>query len=269
MIERLALILNKIKSIVNRFAPHPIRQIIKKIYYPFVIKNFKESDWPYTKIVYSLVRTDDLVLDIGANIGYITVWLAGLVGDRGRVYSFEPIPETYKYLEHNVRKLRYNNIITFQCAASSQSGDAVMEIPQDMSGSENFYQSRIVDVNGNRGGRRVVTVSKCRADDIFKDNMESISFIKIDVEGHELDVIQGAEGLISRSKPSMLIEVGGDPDLEGGAARLLFDTLQKNGYDSCIMKNGVLQRRNTGDTAVDYFFLTGEHVIKLKENGLL
>ena len=140
-------------------------------------------------------------------------------------------------------------------------------IPQYESGGDNLYQSHIVDQIGNSQDERVVSAKLRRLDDVLQDSLDGIAFVKIDVEGHELDVIRGAEQLIVQSQPSMLIEVCDDPEVENSAAQLLFKTLSSHGYQSYFLGNGQLRTRRPGDRAVDYLFLTAKHVSLLGDRG--
>jgi FkbM family methyltransferase len=257
-----------IKSGLLRLVPPQFQHFLKKLYFPGVVRNFSRADWPYGEFVDALVEKGDCVVDAGANIGYITGLLSEFVGGAGRVYSFEPVPETYDLLTNNIRKLGLQNVSAYRVAASSRSGEAQMEIPHFAKGPENFYQSHVIDGTANSGENRRISVDLVRLDDVLAEHVDAITFMKIDVEGHELDLIRGATKLLSESRPSLLIEVIGDADEPGSGARSLFDALQAYGYEAYLGAGGRLRKRRSGDRAVDYLFLERRH-LELLENAAI
>jgi FkbM family methyltransferase len=197
------------------------------------------------------------------------VLLARWVDPGGYVYSLEPVPETFKLLRHNLIKLQISNVFPIKCAASAVEGQTLMEIPKDRSGAENLYRSYIVGDSRPTARCRQVAVELKPLDYVLADILADITFVKIDVEGHELDVIRGANQLIMQSTPSMLIEVCTDPDTKGSSAQILFDILFSQDYQCYTVEDHKLRTRRTGDRAVDYFFLTEKHVSRLGQQGLL
>jgi FkbM family methyltransferase len=161
---------------------------VKRQYYSRLLANWIPE--PDSLICRDYVKPGDSVLDIGANIGTYTKLLSDLVGINGYVYSFEPIPETFDYLQHNVGGLR--NVGVYPFAVSAHSGRAYMRIP-----AGNFYQAHL---SQSGIGVRLVAL------DDFVDSIPP-SFIKCDVEGHELEVIRGAQKLIQRCHPTWLMEI--------------------------------------------------------------
>ena len=137
------------------------------------------------------IKPGDCVLDIGANIGVYSKLLSAWVGDSGLVHAFEPVAETFSYLSQNVRKLGLNNVVCHNAAVSSASGLGKMIVRNG-----NFYRAQLSDT-----GQEVGLVS---LDDLFAGD---VSFIKCDVEGHEVRVIEGATKLIERCHPVWLMEV--------------------------------------------------------------
>jgi FkbM family methyltransferase len=141
------------------------------------------------------------VIDIGANIGAYTKLFSDWVGPEGSVHSYEPIPETFSYLENNVKKLGMTNVTVHNVAVSSQPGTMKMKIPD-----RKFYQARI----SPDGDQEVALV---RLDDEFPQT-RGIAFIKCDVEYHEAFVIEGALKIIQRDHPVWLMETSDDSVIE-------------------------------------------------------
>ncbi len=135
------------------------------------------------------------VLDIGANIGTTALALAKSVGQEGVVHAFEPI--AYETLTRNVRANHLNNIIVYPIAIGSYSGEAEMII--NAFGLDNHISYR-QNVEDNQFQKQIVKITNL--DEWDNDQrIETIDFIKLDVEGSEEDVILGAKRLIARCHP--------------------------------------------------------------------
>lgn len=152
-----------------------------------------------SEAVWRLIEKGDQVIDVGANIGYMTSLMASRVGKSGKVTAFEPHPLTFKELVHNVQNfMNYydvNNIDIYQLAVSNKSGTDFLNVsnPDPAFAAINRENNAWEDPKSN------IEVSVTRLDDIF-DETEKISLIKIDVEGHEMSVLEGADNLISKGK---------------------------------------------------------------------
>ncbi|MGE0151210.1 MAG: FkbM family methyltransferase [Reyranellaceae bacterium] len=137
----------------------------------------------------------DHVFDIGANMGAHTVPMAQHVGPQGRVYAIEPQRIVYQMMCANVALSAMTNVHTFRAAAGSAPGS--INVPSlDYSQRGNYGG---VSVGGDRGEPvPVITVDSLQP--------EKCRLIKIDVEGFELDVLQGAARTIARFQPRLYLE---------------------------------------------------------------
>jgi FkbM family methyltransferase len=131
-------------------------------------------------------------LDIGAHIGSHTLTLARLIGPTGRVYAFEPQKKVFRELVYNLRLNEISNAIPLRFAVSSEPRILEMNPIRRADG-----QVRI-----GKGGDKV----EARTIDSF--GFSDVSLIKIDVEGHQLPVLQGAERTIRAYHPVIIIEIG-------------------------------------------------------------
>ena len=238
-----------------RLLPVGAQRALKRWYYPRLLRRFGEDRWPEAVIVRRLVSPGDHVVDAGANVGYISMLLAGMVGREGVVHCFEPVPTTFDLLSNNLRVLGLGNVRARQAAVSDKAGRARMATPEYEGGGENLYESRLVD-GGDAGSFDVDVV---RLDEALGLDAGRVSFVKVDVEGHELAAIRGAGRLLD-SRPAFLVEVSGDPDAAGSSACELFELMASRGYGVFWLRNGRLVRRSAGDRCVDYFFLTDGQV---------
>ena len=133
------------------------------------------------------------VLDIGAHIGIHTLRLSKVVGDEGRVHSFEPQSKIYQELLANLNLNKVGNVRAHFVAVGDQNKRISMNLP----GFENEGATGI-----GEGGNRV----ELRTIDSF--HLNDVSFMKIDVEGFEIPVLKGAEQTIRRNNlPVIIIEL--------------------------------------------------------------
>ena len=130
-----------------------------------------------------------------------------------------------------------------------------MEIPP-YSGEqrENFYRARIISTT-EFGAVSRCSVMTVTADHALLPLTRRVSFLKVDVEGAELQVVRGAQHLLRRDRPVCLIEVGSDPDQSASDGALLFGVMAELGYEPYFLRDGALHPRKAGDIQTDYLFL--------------
>jgi FkbM family methyltransferase len=247
------------RSVARSIMPDRMLQGAKKQYYAWLLRRGPENAERDCRPLPTLVAPGDHVIDVGANIGIYTKRLSELVGARGRVYSVEPIPLTFELLASNVKRLGLSNVELFACAISDRNGSVVMEVPRYASGGENFYEARIRPGDGQSGTLRTFRVLCTTLDALVAPASVRISFVKCDVEGHELSCIRGAQRVLRESKPALLLEVSSDPDDSRSPAHELFGVLAEEGYQAYWFDGATLRRRSPGDRSVNYFFLREEH----------
>ena len=157
------------------------------------------------------VSEGDFVLDIGANLGIFSSRLSELVGENGHVFAFEPVPRTFRLLSSNANFFKHDNVTLLNVAASNNTGTVNLDIPNFSSGLPAFTRAGITESYDPANG---VAKSQVAAYSILIDSLEiphRISFVKIDVEGHELQVLQGMEKLLRRDRPTLVIEGNNRP----------------------------------------------------------
>jgi len=152
-----------------------------------------------------LVRSGMVVVDVGAhNIGYYTRFFARRVGTEGVVLAFEPCPENYAVLRYNLRPSRFRNVRIFDKAVSSRDGTAPLFISPGHSN-----HSLIAGYAGAQGQVEVETVTL----DSFlpRYQIHRVDFVKIDVEGGEIQVLEGMHQTVQRSLPDLHMVVEYNP----------------------------------------------------------
>lgn len=131
----------------------------------------------------------DLVFDLGAHAGVSTYALSKAVGPTGRVYAFEPDPITLPHLRRNVEDLGLSNVIVIPKAIAQSAGRM------------NFYAegalgSALVDVASRTGTREMIEVEAITLADACHLATARPAYVKMDIEGAELDVIESSEDLL-------------------------------------------------------------------------
>jgi len=253
----------KLKHWALRFLPELFLQKLKKIHYARSLRMASLNGEPDLHVVRHLVGPGSRVIDIGANFGLYTRFLAEQVQPSGRVYSIEPIRLTYDILTSNVKRLKLKNVEPFNLAVSDDDQTLTMEVPDFASGGENFYEARIVSTATK--GLRTVQVEARALDSLF-GHLRQIDLIKCDVEGHELSCLRGAAFILKNVKPAWLIEISGNPDREETNAREVFRLMAEQGYSPYWYDGQHLRQRERGDRSVNYFFLTRRHLRLIPED---
>jgi len=163
-----------------------------------------------------ICKRDFVVVEVGANIGTHTMALSKIVGDKGRVYAFEPQRVVFQTLCANMALNSITNVEAFQVALFNQKGELLIpEIDYDKEG--NFGG---IELDRFSDGLKV---AQEKADEFL--NLKRFDFFKIDVEGMEQGVIEGASKLIEMFKPILYVE---NDRLEKSDA--LIQTITKLGY---------------------------------------
>lgn len=253
------------KHLVLRLIPRPLLLMLKKQHYYRVLKDVEAGAEPELEVVKGILRTGDVAIDIGANMGLYTVAMSRWVGSGGKVYSIEPIPDTFELLTSSTRRLGLANVETFRMALSDREDVLKMVVPKYNGGGENYYRAHLTSDAGEIGadGLMTIEVKVHPLDEISTAWRTPVRFIKCDVEGHERKVIKGAERLIAKCKPACLVEISGDPDDRSSPAAEIVNYFEGLGYGTYLLVSHCLKKRQAGEHAVNYFFLMPKHVGEL------
>jgi FkbM family methyltransferase len=166
------------------------------LYYAYKIREEMQGVEPELALLHEIVPAGRTAIDVGANRGYYSWALAGVVA---KVEAFEPNPLLAGFARAKLaRKARVHEV-----ALSDHSGTATLYIPRSATGSS-------LHITGNLGN----VYSQARVDEVQVTvatldsyNFRNVGFIKIDVEGSEMEVLAGARETIRRDRPNMLIEL--------------------------------------------------------------
>ena len=222
---------------------------------PIEALNFSDYEKSDSKMIENLISDGDTFFDIGANIGWYSINVA-LANRLSKIFSFEPIPKTYKYLLKNLAMNPSSNISAYNFGFSNKVGEFDFFYYPEGSGNAS---------SANVTGRDDIEVVKCQLKTLDKfcmDTESRIDFIKCDVEGAELFVFEGGREVIDRDQPIIFSEI-----LRKWVAKFdydpndIFDFFSHKGYRSFIVKNGYLIEFDsmTPETVeTNFFFLHSE-----------
>jgi FkbM family methyltransferase len=154
------------------------------------------------RLIQSLAKPGMVFVDVGAHVGQYTLIVSEAVTSTGSVHAFEPDPETYGWLRHNIECNRLTNVFTNQLALA------------DVSGTLDFYLSDVSDIGANslqqpRGfDGRVCKVGCTTLDEYMRSQgITRVDLMKIDVEGAELAMLKGSSALLERDdRPVIILE---------------------------------------------------------------
>ncbi len=155
-------------------------------------------DLPAALLLDHVLKPGNIILDVGANYGHFTMAAAAAVGPQGSVLAVEPNPVAYARLVCHVALNRLAQVSTAQVGLSNAEGELELFIPNINSGEASFAPSQYHNV------RRVTCPVK--TGDLLLSG-RAVDFIKIDVEGFELNVLQGLQDTLSHGTPLLLTEV--------------------------------------------------------------
>jgi len=184
------------------------------------------------------LKPGHVALDVGANSGCHTLVMASAVGQTGRVLAFEPNPRMFDRLQANVKLNRFDHVATFPMAVSDAPGQLKLFIPalaDYNQGLGSVHRANLEDICDE------VAVETATLDEIVQANqLLRLDLIKIDVEGHELQVFKGAQQTLKKFKPILVFEFSERQWRNAGVTpQAVEDFLTDLGYELFVMRRGV------------------------------
>ena len=178
-------------------------------------------------VIRNILEQGDYFVDVGANIGFLSLVGAATVGKQGEVIAFEPVPSTFEILVENKDLNEFSQLQTEPFALGNATGKQII------------YQE-----DKNRGGASIAIerselgteIEVKRLDDLVLP--KAIKLLKVDVEGFELEVLKGGEELIKRDQPAIIVEFSRDRDNEGSAMDMFHWLKELKIYDFYRLKHG-------------------------------
>ena len=202
---------------------------------------FKTYEPVQTEIVKKFVKKGDNVIDVGAHVGYYTFLMANLVGNEGKVYSFEPDPENFALLKKGIEANNLKNVEIIQKAVSNTNSTIKLFLSDTDRATNRIYDAGINDAH------KIIEVETCSIDEFLNEKEIKIDFVKIDAEGSEQGVIEGMKTTLkNNSNITMMTEFF--PFLiekYGSSPKKYLQTLEEMSFNiQNIMEDGVLSKIN-------------------------
>ena len=172
--------------------------------------------------IYDFVKPGMTVYDIGANIGYMSLVFSQAVGERGRVYAFEPLPDNEKRIQTHIALNSLQKVVTVVPYAVS-----------DRAGRQTFLVHKLHAMGklfGSSGreatyDKQIEMDTLCLDDFVFKANHPEPDLIKIDIEGGGVTAIPGMSQVLKKNRPIIFMELHGPQE-----AKITWDLLKRNNY---------------------------------------
>ncbi|BCO30378.1 hypothetical protein TspCOW1_04810 [Thiohalobacter sp. COW1] len=221
MKRRIQLILLSIFKLVNKIPYQKVTALKHLNDYLYFLYKEKLEAGDISKLEKEYIP-NSAIIDVGANIGFFTLLFSGwAASSSGRVIAIEPEMENYHRLCRNIERADRGCIVhCINAAASDTNSEHYLKVNPDHPGDHQLAESGI-PVNG-------FTLDRI-AD---SHNLMAISLIKVDVQGAELKVINGARNIILRDKPALYLEISDNDLLRHGASeKELFSVLEELGYE--------------------------------------
>ena len=153
-----------------------VHRIYRELYEPHIVRAIKKY-----------LKKGETFIDVGASIGYLTIIGAGCVGKKGNVHSFEPVPIYFSLLKKSAKLNRDYRIFPNESAIGNSSGTASIKIT-----TFPLFNTMVKELVEEEILKEILEVKVQRLDDyIYKNRIDRISLIKIDIEGNEYTALQG------------------------------------------------------------------------------
>lgn len=184
------------------------------------------------ELFHQFVKPGDQVADIGAHIGYFSTYLASLVTHTGQVYSFEPDPRALNILENVIRFNKLAWVKVFPIALSSHQERLHFHLAQGLGSST-------AAKNSDTNYIEEITVDSLPLDMLVEQKkiLPDLSFIKMDIEGFEVEAIKGMKKVLETSRPVIVTEVNEKTlTANGESSKTLFTAIRAFDYSIQVIK---------------------------------
>jgi FkbM family methyltransferase len=190
------------------------------------------------------IRPGDVAVDVGANKGSFLPSLSHAVGP-GMVVAFEPQLALADYLRRSCRAARLRNVVVEALGVSERGGSLTLHVPAGVGSAGASFEESILAISPCRD----VVVPATSLDEYFRGGLARIAAIKVDVEGHELAVLLGAEDILQRHRPLLVVESEDRHAGPGGVVQML-RYLEERGYGGSFVYRSRLLPIRDFDPAV-------------------
>ena len=206
-------------AVVADFADERILEVIHEV----------RGEDPEYRVMRALLSPGDTFVDVGANFGTFSLLASRIVGPSGKVIAIEPQPRLASMISRSTELSGVTNCDVVGVAAGRNEGDATLLVPRDDSGRAGFFAG----FSGRRAHEKV-KVKVTTLDRMLEGHDPRMGLmLKIDVEGSELDVIEGSAKTIAQLRPPIMIELNPwSAAAAGRQTKEIIDRLVALGYSS-------------------------------------
>lgn len=208
-----------------------------------------------------LVKKGDTCLDIGANLGYFSVPLSHLVGDKGNVYSVEPVHQFREVLMRNIGYYGKSNVHIVPYALGDQDDKKIKMGTPKVDGIVRHGRTEVIEAP-TEDTAHMHEATMFTPNTLF-GNLEKLNFVKCDVEGYETHIIPHFLEIFTKFQPIIEIEVGPQENKE-----VIYTLLLEIGYTPFFMKANRLYQFDINHKAhqkeFELYFLTTKHKQELQ-----
>ena len=205
-----------------------------------------QYEWAETAIVGLLLRSGATAIDVGANIGYYTALFARLAGPQGAVHSFEANPFTAAILARTKAANGWANVVVNNRAvgdAASTIRVRAMDLGDELREGLNLGGWSLRPTSDGEWQVEMVTLDRY----VREQQLGKLHLLKVDVEGYEPKVLQGASETLRKFHPYVIIEMRAEDDAERRGCEQVLAQLMELDYVCCrIMKRPFPHFRTTG-----------------------
>jgi hypothetical protein len=194
---------------------------------PYVLR--EQGDWfeDEIKFLRKILQKGEKIIDIGANYGTYTLMMAKAVGPEGKIWAFEPASSTAACLRASISQNSLTNVVVEQSALSSKPGSARLSL------HANSELNSIVKGNESAASEKVLVVTLDER--MVNYHWSGISFMKIDAEGEEENIIAGGKKFFAAESPLIEFEYKAGREVNEG----LVEAFGKMGYESYRLVPGL------------------------------
>jgi FkbM family methyltransferase len=159
-------------------------------------------DRPEIRRMLSAIPVGGNVIDVGAHKGSYTYWMARKAGKLGHTIAIEPQADLCRELKDSLAAVNLGNVQVIETALSSREGSSTLHIPLNASRQSATLAPAQPDMPCRDVEVKTTTIDRL----VASNQWTRLDFMKIDAEGHELDILTGAMQSITRFKPAILVE---------------------------------------------------------------
>jgi FkbM family methyltransferase len=177
----------------------------------------------------NLIPEGATCVDVGANVGYFTVHMADCVGERGRVFAYEPLPPLLRLLKISVEESGFGDLVRIKPAAVANSrGASIMFLGKEV---DNWGGGYLAGSEGMTPNHLDVFETEVVSLDTDLEGAPPVDFIKMDVEGGEYEALLGATSRLERDRPLIVLELNDSCLARKGVSRLeILEFLESREY---------------------------------------